>query len=222
MRVSLSRTRAPAAIAAIVLGAVGCASSTNAEPSPSGASHSVPTPPRSSSALTGCGNYEAHPLKSQPLPDQGAPAYAGEGPHRAVVGEDVGENTAIEHLTPSTFSLPNAWQALNAKRTEPDPSRAELLVCLSQVKERSETRIGTCAYSKGKAYVYPADYTFDIYTARTGRRVSRVTIAGDESAPVSCPQSVLTVEGVGFRVAQRVSDAAFSSGLRTLITGPAR
>lgn len=224
----LSRTRMSAAIAAILLAAVGCtSSSTHAEPSLSRASHPAPTPHRSASlarfspGLTACGTYET-PFSRVQLPDPGAPAYVGEGPHLAVVGEHIGPHAkGMVHITPSTFSLPSAWRALNAKRTEPDPSHAQLIVCLSQVAEQAGTRIGTCAYNKAQVDVYPADYTFDIYTARTGRRVSQLTIGGDESAPMSCPASVVTVDDVNFRVAQRISEAALSSRLRPLVTGPA-
>jgi hypothetical protein len=154
------------------------------------------------------------------LPDPAAPAYTGEGPHRAVVGEYIGPGAkGVVHITPSTFSLPEAWRALNAKRTEPDPSRAELIVCLSQVEEQGDTRIGTCTYDTGKVGVYPAFYTIDVYAARTGRRVALLKMGGDESAPMSCPPSLMTGAGKGFQVAQGISDAAFASRLRPLITG---
>lgn len=211
------RMRGSVAIAVVFLGVGGCAvSATHAEPSPS--ARPAWPPARSWPALTACGNYERG-FSRVPLPNPAAPVYAGAGPHRAVVGEYIGPQAkGMVHIKPSTFSLPTSWRALNAKGTQPDPSHAELIVCLSQVERQPGTRIGRCTYDKAKVDVYPADYTFDVYAARTGMRVAQLTISGDESAPASCPPSVLTRGNERFPVAQGISPAALHSRLRPLIT----
>lgn len=206
---------------AVSLGVVGCTGPTG---KPSSAAHTATsatkrpaaTPQTSATSPISCG------LLSD-FPNPTGPAYAGPGPHLAVVDEELSATSDPLYNIPfSTYSLPIKWMAYDNKKNEEDISRAQLVICLTDLQQRSKTKIGQCEYDTLIADVYPATYTFEVYEARTGRRITTFKIRGNDTADLSCPVTLQHQVGSGVDIAQGVKDETLSGRLRPLIMGPAR
>jgi hypothetical protein len=159
------------------------------------------------------------------IPDPSAPAYAGPGPHRVVIGQFVdlaGEE--MSYAGGQEFDLPASWVSFsNDQRPLQDPSHAQLIVCLTGARKSSAKAIGTCQYDVAAADVYPARLTYEVFEAKTGRRVARTTIpSGEADIDVSCPESMVSTAGATAPVAQAPKGATFRSWLRPLVLDPAR
>ncbi|MFF4353795.1 hypothetical protein [Streptomyces sp. NPDC001530] len=121
------------------------------------------------------------------------------------------------------FDLPASWVSFAADHLLQDPSHAQLIVCLTGLRRTSTKAIGTCEYDLAAADVYPARLTYEVFEAKTGRRLARTTMpSGEADIDVSCPESVVSTAGATAPVAQAPKGATFRSWLRPLILGPAR
>lgn len=110
----------------------------------------------------------------------------------------------------SLYSLPLEWRA--------DASRAQLVVCLGEVRKRDAMPIGTCEWDIAKGDVYPARYTFEVYEAKTGRSLATFPIVSNTSADASCPPTVHVRPGEGrVAVAQGVTEQTLVSKLKPLV-----
>ncbi|PAZ15364.1 hypothetical protein CLM62_14335 [Streptomyces sp. SA15] len=106
--------------------------------------------------------------------------------------------------------------------SQQDVSRAQLVICLADVRLRSDTPIGTCDYPTVHAYVYPAVYTFEVYEAKTARQVTAFTLRGDETADLSCPPYFSHyADDNSVDIAQFFKDETLHGRLRPLLTRPA-
>lgn len=201
----------------------GCTESTDtSSPStPQAPSATSPSPTPSSSGRTDCGYLH--------FPDPAAPAYAGRGPHIAVAG-DAEPDDLTQYPIRNVFtsvSLPEKWippddESARTDTTQ-DVSRAQLVVCLADVRLRSDTPIGTCDYPTVRAAVYPAIHTFEVYEAKTARQVTTFTLRGDETADLSCPPYFThDADADSVDIAQFFKDETLHDRLRPLITGPVR
>jgi hypothetical protein len=129
------------------------------------------------------------------LPSPTAPAFAGRGPHLAVAGvslrpdfRDDPRGSPAAGVAPadfSTFNLPMHWRAYDRKRRQDDPASAQLVVCLTGMRQRGTTPIHKC--ESGAFEVYPVIYRFEVYEARTGRRLGAAVIPSDARPLSSCP-----------------------------------
>lgn len=224
----------PVLLIALLLSATGCSASTDASPGPSQTDASTtrsatppPSPTSSPSDFTSCGEWGL--FRDYPFPHPAAPAYAGSGPHPAIVEMDLLSDSSDVQTEFSEGGLPLEWRAYDDDREEWDewnperwdPSRAQLLICLIGVRKRSNTEIGDCAYDGANSPVYPATYTFEVYEVKTARRITAFKIRSDAAINSStCPSSVRVQ--VGYRgpgIAQGIDDETLSNRLRPLITG---
>ncbi|MFI6738703.1 hypothetical protein ACIBI9_37755 [Nonomuraea sp. NPDC050451] len=100
-------------------------------------------------------------------------------------------------------SLPMKWTTQDPKTLDEDPTRAQLVICMKEVRKRSSTpMVGRCTYPALVAAVYPATYTFEVYEA----------CASGFSYPV----------GSEVEIAQDIKEKTLHRRLRPLIMGPVR
>lgn len=165
----------------------------------------------------------ADPQSSVEIPNPSGPAYAGPGPHRVVVGAfDTPAADGLPHAGADEFSLPRSWVSFGSDHLLQDPSHAQLIVCLTAMRKTGTKAIGTCTYDSAEGEVYPVTYTFEVFEARTGRRVAQTTMPGDDTA-AACPSEVEYVAGDPVvPIGQALKDETFQSWLRPFVLGPAR
>lgn len=203
---------------ATLLSAIGCATPagtpSHADRSAASPTHSAtprPSPSTSPARRASCGSVD--------LPNPAAPAYAGPGPHVSVVDADLPHADPLIYVPISEFSLPRGWVARGDKNGGMDPARAQLVVCLTDLRKRSDTSIGQC--EDHPFDVYPASYTFTVYEAKTARRVKTFKIRSDEAVQFSCPSVFQHWAHQAPQFAQGLKDETLHHRLRPLITGPA-
>ncbi|WP_159007293.1 hypothetical protein [Streptomyces sp. NRRL S-813] len=161
------------------------------------------------------------------IPNPSGPAYAGRGPHRVVVGEFenlAADNTDdLDYKGGKEYSLPASWVSFKSDHLGQDASHAQLIVCLTGIRKRGTKAIGTCPDDSLDGKVYPVSYTYEVFEARTGRRVARTTMPSDDTVAASCKDIGQYVVGQGpAPAAQALKDETFQSWLRPLVLGPAR
>ncbi|QRP47886.1 hypothetical protein [Amycolatopsis sp. FDAARGOS 1241] len=152
------------------------------------------------------------------VPNPGSPAYGGPGPHLVVAGE--GDGAYRSGLVPSSFttgSLPIAWGAREDGTDRPD--RAQLIVCLTGLRRRGTTSIGTCEWTIARGDVYPVTYTFEVYELKTAHKLADFDVESDLPAEQSCPAHVTAHIGQhGPDVAQDFDDDTLVPHLTPLVT----
>ncbi|WP_328419171.1 hypothetical protein [Streptomyces sp. NBC_00443] len=97
---------------------------------------------------------------------------------------------------------------------EADFKRAQLAVCMSSPRLTGRTAVGEeCGPYEGVSReVFPADYDFEVFEARTGRLIKSFTLSGSEN---DCPPSIML--GDQSKITQAVSDEALTAELRSLV-----
>ncbi|WIX83459.1 hypothetical protein QRX50_23230 [Amycolatopsis carbonis] len=125
------------------------------------------------------------------MPNPGWPASAGHGPHLVVAGK--GDDASPSDLLYGGFdsgSLPYDWRARQEGSSDDDLGKAQLIVCLSGLRKRGTTPIGTCEWDIARGDVYPATYTFEVYELKTGHELANFDVESDRPANQSCPSVV--------------------------------
>ncbi|MGW0756836.1 hypothetical protein ACWD1Y_10160 [Streptomyces sp. NPDC002814] len=212
--------RRSALFVAVLLSLAGCTASTDTS---SSSTHQAPSATSSSAAPSSRGRTDCGSLH---FPDPAAPAYAGRGPHPAVAG-DAAPDDLTQYPLRNVFTLPDEWippeDESTRTSTRHDVSRAQLVICLADVRRRSDTPIGTCDYPTVRAWVYPAIHTFEVYEAKTARQVTTFTLRGDETPDLSCPPYFShDADDDSVDIAQFFKDETLLDKLRPLITRPVR
>jgi hypothetical protein len=158
-----------------------------------------------------------------PLPNREAPPYEGPGPHLVIIGEDWSPEWDLQTAGITQYSLPEEWRAYDEEGHEWDVSSGGLYVCLTDLRQRGDTPIGTCEWEgAGASDVYPATYTFEVSEARSGRELAAFDLDSDLDADLSCPPSVLVHPGgSGPDLAQGVSDEALAAELGPFVRAEA-
>lgn len=211
-----------ALLVAVLLSAIGCTAPTGtpsdadrSTASPTRSATPRPSPSTSPASRAGCGYLD--------LPNPAAPAYAGPGPHLAAVHAGLASSSdALIYVPITEYSLPREWRAYGDGDKEGilDPARAQLVVCLTALRKRSETSIGQC--EDHPFDVYPASYTFTVFEAKTARKVTTFKIRSEEAVEFSCPSTFQYWAGQAPEFAQGLKDETLHHRLRPLITNPAR
>jgi hypothetical protein len=156
------------------------------------------------------------------FPNPRAAAYAGAGPHLAVAGELIRTwDGLVGDLYFRTTSLPDSWRAYDDQNHKELPAQAQLVICLG-LQKRGDKAVGLCGYDTKTASVYPSTHIYEVYEAKTGRRVTTFTIPSDLRADLSCPPSFSYFPGAAVEIPQGVKDETLHSLLSPLILGPAR
>jgi hypothetical protein len=136
-----------------------------------------------------------------------------------LVGTDLPGGAKLDHQPFTDYSVPRDWRAYDWEKYEEDESQAQLVICLTDVQKRSEKKIGECPW----VYLYPATYTYEVYTAKAARTVAVIKIDSDASVKSSCPRMVYVRPGqMGPDHAQDVKDETLEKKLRPIVMGRAR
>lgn len=150
----------------------------------------------------------------------GAARYAGEGPHRMTI---VQHDPAYGKLELRYVLLPDGWDpTVDGDSTKRDLDRIELVICHDAVP--IGRTMGTCEFDQpgmsGTMDVVPADHTFVVREARTGREVTRFGLRGNTGLEDSCPS--VAMDSGGTMIAQAVDDDTVTAKLRSPYKDPAR
>ena len=152
------------------------------------------------------------------LPDRSSPAYTGRGPHLLIYAEMLSSISANLDWTLSQFSLPSSWVSRKAHDIAQDVARAQLVLCLTDIRQTQSKPIGRCRYDITTADVYPVVYTFQLFEVKTGRQVAKITLHSDDPAADDSCNAVVNVR-IGQRpaFAQNLLDATLRPALRSYV-----
>ncbi|WBB62371.1 hypothetical protein O7599_07525 [Streptomyces sp. WMMC500] len=152
--------------------------------------------------------FEAGKVKAY-LPE--GPAYAGPGPHPAVLFKD--EIPGADSEPPY---LPDGWDPAFDKHD------TRLVVCQYDDWEHPSRTVGTCTYlgganntGDGEVDVQSARYVYRVFEARTGELVTTFALDGTTSPEQTCPDETLYLSSHF----QLVTSKALADKLRPLVTG---
>ncbi|MER5388615.1 hypothetical protein [Saccharopolyspora sp. NPDC002686] len=137
-------------------------------------------------------------------------------------------NSALTMQDSGVTSLPPEWRPpynddnVKVGEIEPrfDPRETQLVICLTAMRQAGATPIGTCTMYEidipSTFEVYPADYDFTAYEARTGNALTSFSIRGDQTAEQSCPGASNLVGNERF--GQAIQPDTFAAHVQDLIT----
>ncbi|MDQ0595851.1 hypothetical protein QF037_000196 [Streptomyces canus] len=153
-----------------------------------------------------------------------SPPYAGAGPHR-VIGFWLYNPDSEVSSPPYPPSLPPSWasstpdgygndaQVFELAPMEADFKQAQLALCMSWPRLTGKAAVGECGPYQGVTReVFPADYDFQVFEARTGRLIKSFTLSGSENG---CPAQITL--GDKSMLPQAVGEEALAPELRSLV-----
>lgn len=135
------------------------------------------------------------------------PAYAGSGPHLAVLLKQISDDMGP--------GLPHEWTPIG--------DNSQLVICEYPDTSYEGQVVGTCFYAGGyppgrggESDVESARYIYRVFEATTGKLVTTFTLEGTTSQDETCPDSASYPASVYF---QRVKSEDLVDRLRPLVEG---
>ena len=142
-----------------------------------------------------------------------AAPYRGSGPHPLAVYND---GTGYPDYLPGLEWVDSPWPP-------PDEvQKVQLVGCGQLVGRASPTPLGNCNYEGGyNTTTYQGRYRIDVYEARTGRRITSVTVDGRAESSGGCmPRIVVPSDRPQQTVVETLpDDAAYEAQLYALVNG---
>ncbi|WP_326808660.1 MULTISPECIES: hypothetical protein [unclassified Streptomyces] len=154
-----------------------------------------------------------------------SPPYDGAGTHK-MIGFALYDTDDPEVSGPAyPPGLPSSWassthdeygtkpRVFETAPMEADFKQAQLAVCMSWPRLTGKSAVGECGPYEGVTRkVFPADYTFRVFEARTGRLIKSFTLSGADDG---CPAQIIL--GDRKKMPQVVDDEALAAELRPLV-----